>query len=155
SLTVFGNISGGRGTAFHIGASPTAANQDNGHLILPNANSYVGDTFIDQGWVTVQNNLSLGGFVYGGDTIQPTATVRAGAALHLKPRTPGASFNLIRNLVLSGDGISHNFGLINHKGALMSLGGLNTVGGPVDLNPGGQPNIRSSDIQLNGNAGIG
>src|SRR5262249_36442714 len=75
-----------------------------------------------------------------------------------------ADLTLIRNLVLTGTGITHqtptqaastNFPLIDSKGALMSLGGLNTVGGPFDFNAPLTPDIRSSDIQLNANAGIG
>jgi len=123
--------------------------QDAGQLILPIANTYLGNTIIEQGWVTVQNNNSLGGTIGGqGDTVQPGTIVRTGAALHLRPLTPTSPpFNLLENLVLAGNGITHPFGLINQKGALMSLGGLNALGGIV--------NNRSSDIQLSGNAGIG
>src|SRR5262249_35786084 len=79
-----------------------------GHLILPNANTYIGATSIEQGWVTIQNNNSLGSLIGGPDTVQPGTTVLAGAALHLKPLTPtSAPFNLIENLTLSGNGITH------------------------------------------------
>ncbi len=126
---------------------------DPGQLILPGANTYTGWTDIRGGWVTIQNNFSLGGYIAGGDTIQPTVTVEPGAALHLKPLTAGASLNIVKNMVLGGTGINHPFALINHKGALESLGGINTIGGPVDLGLG--LGIRSSDIQLNGVTGIG
>jgi len=120
-----------------------------GHLILPFSNNYTGRTFIHEGWITVQNNNSLGSGLSGSDTIQPRTEVESGAALHLKPKTPDASFNLLENLVLSGNGITHAFGLISQKGALMSLGGNNVVGGIVTQQ---QP---TTDTQLNGNAGIG
>src|SRR5439155_640693 len=59
--------------------------EDGGHLILPYANTYTGPTQVEQGWVTIQNDESLGAFIYGSDTIQPPTTVSAGASLHLKP----------------------------------------------------------------------
>ncbi len=201
-----------------------------GQLILPVANSYLGTTTIQQGWITVENNQSLGGFILGiGDTAQRLTTVVAGAALHVKAPSatiaaaPGGaiavdriapltgstvtitttaphafsvgemivvsgvgvagyngtfavtsvptsttftyfnpmtglaasggggvlapSLNIVENLVLAGNGIAHPFPLINQKGALMNLGGTNTIGGPN--------NNRSSDIFLNGVAGIG
>src|SRR5262249_39389104 len=70
SLTVSGNISGVRSSKLH--------KEDAGQLILPNANTYLGDTEIEQGWITVQNNMSLGGYVFGSDTIQPVTTVDNG-----------------------------------------------------------------------------
>jgi autotransporter-associated beta strand protein len=220
-----------------ITGGATFHKEDLGHLILPYANTYTGNTQIEQGWVTIQNDQSLGTYVYGSDTVQPTATVSTGAALHLKPLVLGiagaaengstvtittpsthtllvgdtvqitgftglaagyngtftvatvptantftykdnatglpasgggsvyADLTVVRNLVLSGTGITHavgnqaastNFPLIDRKGALMSLGGVNSVGGPFDVTPSSaQPNIRSSDIQVNVNTGIG
>src|SRR5206468_460052 len=82
SLTVSGDIAGIRSTTFH--------KEGHGQLILPNSNTYVGDTIIEQGWITIQNSLSLGQYIPGSDTVQPTTTVLAGAALHLRPMTPGA-----------------------------------------------------------------
>ncbi|MFM7148833.1 MAG: autotransporter-associated beta strand repeat-containing protein, partial [Gemmataceae bacterium] len=118
-----------------------------GHLILPNANDYTNKTYIEQGWITVQNVQALGALLPGSDTVQPPAIVSPGASLHLKPPTADASFNFLKNLVLEGTGITHPFELINRKGALMSLGGNNTVGGIIGS--------RTSDIQLAGVAGIG
>jgi autotransporter-associated beta strand protein len=142
SLTVTGNI--GLGSLQKV---------DNGQLILPNANNYTGTTTIEQGWITIQNNLSLGGYILSlGDTMQPATTVFAGAALHLKPLVAGANLNVVRNFVLAGNGITHPFDLIGGKGALMALGGNDIVGGPINLGAGG---IRSSDVFLNGVVGIG
>ena len=61
-----------------------------GQLILPAANTQLsGPTEIWEGWVTVQNNNSLGLQVVDrskGETVQPDSiTVRGGAALHLLP----------------------------------------------------------------------
>jgi autotransporter-associated beta strand protein len=138
SLTVQSDISGGA-TLVKVGT---------GQLILPNANDYTSQTQIQQGWITIQNNMSLGAFVNGSDPVQPAVVVSSGAALHLKPSAPGVSINLVKNMVLSGNGITHPFGLISQKGALMTLGGADTIGGPNAA-------ARTSSIQLNGNAGIG
>jgi autotransporter-associated beta strand protein len=133
SLTVIGNISGTLETAFEkLGT---------GQLILPNPNTYLGPTLISQGWVTVRDNQALGAHVPGlGDTVQPLVHVQPNAALHLKPLTPTGVLNFPKNLILAGNGISHPFGLINQKGALMNLGGFNT---------------ESGDVKLDGQAGIG
>src|SRR5262249_33504600 len=71
-------ITGSRGTTFH--------KEDLGQLILPYANSYTGDTQIEQGWVTIQNDLSLGTYVYGRDTAQPPTHLSTRGAPHPKPR---------------------------------------------------------------------
>jgi autotransporter-associated beta strand protein len=147
SLSIYGNIDGAYTTTFHKGGL--------GHLILPNNNTYLGPTNIDQGWVTVQAPHSLGDFVYGSDTIQAGTRVFPGAALHLKAQDPAVPFNLVENLILAGNGITHNYGLINQKGALENLSGNNTVGGPVNFGTAAFPDWRSSNIQLAGNAGIG
>jgi fibronectin-binding autotransporter adhesin len=112
-----------------------------GHLILPFANTYFGATNIQQGWVTVQNNNSLGADSSGqAPTLRPYTTISDGAALHLKSLTPGTTFNLINNFNVSGNGILHPFSLINQAGAIQNLDGNNILAGI---------------IQLNGNAGIG
>lgn len=130
-----------------------------GQLILPYRSDYTGVTAIEQGWVTVQNTQSLGAFVYGADTLQPRTTVANNAALHIRPRDFSTPFQFLENLTLSGNGIvNHPFPLINQKGALMSLGGNNTIGGPVNVevnNPVNAPSFRTSDIFLTGNTGIG
>jgi autotransporter-associated beta strand protein len=148
SLTVTGDISGGSSTNFE--------KFDNGQLILPNANDYTGLTFINQGWVTIQNDQSLGARIPGlGDTIQPPAFVANGAALHLKPLLVGGAIHLAKNLILSGNGISHPFGLISQKGALMNLAGVNTVGSETIVDPVLGPVNITSWIQLEQNVGIG
>jgi autotransporter-associated beta strand protein len=219
SLTVTGVISGGNLTNFE--------KFDNGQLILPTPNTYTGLTFINQGWVTVQNDQALGARIPGiGDTVQPPAFVANGAAIHLKPLTaaiagatevgatvtittltphnftvgetvqianvgvagyngnftissvptptsftyaatqsglaPSAggtatetSLHLAKNLVLSGDGITHNFGLISQKGALLNLGGANTVGSQTIIDPELGAVVVSSWIQLEQAVGIG
>lgn len=145
SLTVTGNVSGAQGTTFR--------KVRQGQLILPNANSYIGPTSIDAGWVTIRDNRSLGvpvgqvGNQILGDTVQPTTTVAPGASLHLKPLVAGNNLDILENLVLGGVGVVHPFSLIGQKGALVSLDGVNRIGGLIDN--------RSSDIRLNGIAGIG
>ena len=113
SLTVSGVINDVAPTIFH--------KEDAGDLILPNANNITGAMQIEQGWVTIENNLSLGGAIKGADTIQPTATVLAGAALALLAPT-GSSLDLVKNLVLSGNGITQPFDLISQKGAAVEPG---------------------------------
>jgi autotransporter-associated beta strand protein len=128
-----GIITGPRGTTFQ--------KADGGQLILPTANAYFGPTDIQQGWITIQNNQSLGARTPRlGDTAQPITTVEAGAALHLKSPTPGGTLTVPNNFILAGLGINHPFALISQQGALMNLDGLNTLTG---------------NIQLNGTAGIG
>ncbi|MFO0880161.1 MAG: Ig-like domain repeat protein [Gemmataceae bacterium] len=136
SLTVSGQISGAA-TLIKLGT---------GQLILPRANSYTNQTRIQQGWVTIRDAGAFGPLGVGSDTIQFGVIVSAGASLHLKPNA-GQSINLIKPLTLSGTGITHPFALINQKGALVSLGGDNTIGG--------SNTSRKSDIVLNGVAGIG
>src|SRR5439155_4714736 len=126
SLSVRGNIGGIRST--------TLDKLGSGQLILPRANSYAGPTSIQAGWVTMQNNNSLGPRIFGiGDTAQPMVTVFDGASLHLKPLTPGANLNLDHNLSISGTGMTHPFSMIGREGALMSLGGGNTVSGNIEF----------------------
>jgi autotransporter-associated beta strand protein len=144
SLTVVPNAgNGGAGVITGGGRFflETLEKTDGGQLILPSANTYQGPTDIHQGWITIQNNQSLGAHVLGlSDTVQPYTTVEAGAALHLKTTVPGATLTVPNNLNLAGLGITHPFALMSQKGALMNLDGINTLTG---------------SIQLNGVAGIG
>ena len=130
SLTVTGTISGGNLTKLR-----------GGDLILPFANTYGGKTDVKEGWITVQDNNSLGtkpiGMVH---TLWQPTTVFAGAAVHLLPLVAGTSLLVPNNFVLSGNGIDHPFDLIDQAGAIENLAGNNTLSGI---------------IQLNGNAGIG
>lgn len=124
-----------------------------GHLILTQASTnFRGQTFISEGWVTIQNNDALGGnkfiidpitgsfLVDVGDTVQPGTFVYAGAALHFKSPTANGVLTVPENLVLNGTGITHPFGLISQKGALMSISGNN---------------LSTGEIKLNGQVGIG
>ncbi|QDU22179.1 hypothetical protein [Urbifossiella limnaea] len=129
-------IVGGRGTDFvKLGA---------GHLILPQANPYFGRTLIEQGWVTVQNNRSLGDVVPAtalGKTAQQPTIVSAGASLHLALTAPGVVLTLAEeHIVLEGLGLGslpgqeqHPYSFINQKGALINLGGDNIITGDVGL----------------------
>jgi autotransporter-associated beta strand protein len=119
-----------------------------GHLILPIANTYLGTTRIEQGWVTAQNAASLGGRfetvvrpapaanvnpIGQGDTAQPPTVVSSGAALHLRPLTPGASLTFPENLTIAGVGPAHPYSFIDRRGALMNLDGNNTWAGDIGL----------------------
>jgi autotransporter-associated beta strand protein len=111
-----------------------------GELILPIANPYSGPTDIHQGWITIQNNQSLGTQTPNeSQTVEPYTTVEAGAALHLNPAS-GTNLNIANNLYLTGTGIAHPYAALNHEGALLSLTGNNVMSGL---------------IELSGNAGIG
>ncbi len=127
SLTVVGNISGSKFNDF--------VKRGTGHLILPNANSYTGRTRIEQGWVTIQNNRSLGAdnSPITSQTVQPATYVSAGAALHVRPLVPGAPLTIPENLNIAGVGIDHPYALLGRKGALMNLDGVNTWTGDIGL----------------------
>jgi fibronectin-binding autotransporter adhesin len=126
SLTVASNIGGGQGT--------TLAKDSTGQLILARANSYLGATNVVAGWITVQDSGALGGTVTGlADTIQPLVTVQAGAAIHLKALSSGTGLTISKNFILSGLGISHPYSMINQEGALLNLGGVNTLSGDIAL----------------------
>ncbi len=106
-----------------------------GNLILPDANPrFAGNVTIDAGWVTVENDTSLGTHVNGvGDTQQPTVTVASGAALHLDPQG-GSNMIVGQNLALAGTGlVDPTYGLIRSMGAVENLAGINTLTGNVTL----------------------
>jgi autotransporter-associated beta strand protein len=147
SLTILSQLFAGSSTS----AGATLEKEDGGQLILPNANpNFFGPTNIKAGWITIQNAKSLGDFLTNAsDATQQPTTIAAGAALHLKPLTPGANIDLVRNLIVAGTGITSNFPLINQKGAVMSLGGNNIIGGPDPTTN------RMSGMKLNGVVGIG
>ena len=142
SLTITGN-----GTTSGIvggGNLNTLDKWGYGDLILPTANQYVSANNIEQGWVTVQNNQSLGVQQNLIQTKQTYTTVDAGAAVMLDPQS--GFLTLANNFALSGNGIAPGinvppvFGLINADGAIENLNGSNLLTGI---------------IQLNGNAGLG
>jgi large repetitive protein len=106
-----------------------------GNLMLPVANLELrGPTRIDDGWITIGHQRSLGPRIVDqrlGETAQPNVvTVSPGAALHLSPA--GADINLANRLNLFGMGISHPFAMLQ-QGALLSLGGNNTISGDIFL----------------------
>ncbi len=105
-----------------------------GQLILPKANNGLNwNIDIVQGWVTIENNNSLGQTVPDADqNLQPTTTVEEGAALHLM----GSATNpvdMTQNLVLDGTGFDHTFGEINQQGALENIDGINTINSNITL----------------------
>ena len=130
----------------------TLVKRGTGHLILPNANTYGGQTLIQEGWVTIRNNQSLGQ-QSGTQTTRPYTEVSAGAALHLLPAA-GQSLNLPYNLILAGTGIDHPYSIIDGQGstpqltggALMNLDGINTISGIIQFN--GQAGIGVAQIGL-------
>ena len=138
SLTVNGAISGTQ-----------LEKLDAGQLILPRDNTYTGGTLITQGWVTIETDQALGARAPGiGDTAQAATVVADGAALHLKPLT--GNLNLVDNLILSGNGITHPFAFISQKGALMNLSGDNVLGSATIAGV-----TSGSTIQLGNVTGIG
>ena len=128
SLTVTGDIGGGSLTKLRPG-----------HLILPNNNSYTGDTFIQEGWITIQNSGALGNVAMSPITQRQNAVISGGAALHIRPGGMTA-ITENHNYIVTGSGISHPYDKLNQKGAILNLAGVNTLTGI---------------IRLNGSAGIG
>jgi autotransporter-associated beta strand protein len=104
-----------------------------GQLILPTANDgFTGNIDIQHGWITVENNDSLGAHIKGvGDTMQATVTVENTASLHLDG--VGGAINIAQNLVLAGMGFKHNFDSISQMGAVENINGINTISGNVTL----------------------
>ena len=126
SLTVLGKITGASNTSF--------IKRGAGHLILPGANTYTGPTQIEQGWVTIENNNSLGARIVGlGDTQQPPTYVLTGAAIHIKSPTPTTKLIIDEHITLAGTGFSHPYSFISSKGALTNIGGDNTWTGDIEL----------------------
>jgi autotransporter-associated beta strand protein len=148
SLTVTGNINGTSvisGGAAGGGEIPMKlVKEGDGNLILPNPNlGLTSPIEIQNGWITAQDNNSLGTRIPGlGDTSQPTVTVDPGAALHLDPLS--GNLTISQNLVLAGMGINHLFGQLNQQGAVENLAGINTLSGNVVLK--GQVGIGVEDV---------
>ncbi len=141
SLTVTGGI-GDDNLSLVAGTDPVAltlSKVDGGQLILPNSNRYLYIQWaIEQGWVTVEDQYSLGGLLNGAGLNVPQGayfdtTVDSGAALMLRSFYPNTSLTLSTNLILAGDGVSHAFGLINQMGAVEHLEGVNTLSGNITL----------------------
>ncbi len=121
----------------------TLAKRGLGHLILPVNNTYNGQTFIEQGWVTVQSNIPFGPYISTlGPTVQRDTIVSSGAAVHIKKLTPASpNLTINENITIAGNGPDYlTYSFINGKGALMNLDGDNTW---------------TAEIRLSGVAGIG
>jgi hypothetical protein len=124
-----------------------------GQLVLPVANSQLnGPTEIRNGWITIQNNQSLGRPVVDvtrGETVQPNVvTVRGGASLHLLPQT--GDLVLANRLILAGQGMDHPFAMLE-QGALLSLRGNNRITGDVGLTTssiGGPPSPEANLVGI-------
>jgi autotransporter-associated beta strand protein len=101
-----------------------------GELVLTSANTYLGpsngegssQTYLDEGWITMQNNQALGGqYAVLAPDVQPGITVADGAALVLKKDSAGNNINLAYNIALAGTGINNPHPWLNQDGALLSL----------------------------------
>ena len=106
-----------------------------GQLILPVANSQLlGELHIAEGWITVQDSLSLGPVVADparAQTVQPNPIkIDSGAALHLRPLA--GNINIANNIRAFGQGIHHPFAMLE-EGAILSLGGNNVLSGDIQL----------------------
>jgi autotransporter-associated beta strand protein len=106
-----------------------------GHLILPIANPSLGGLVrIEQGWVTMQNVLSLGKNTPTlSQTVQPATYVSNNAALHIRPLSPGTPMTIFENVNIAGLGPAHPYQFINKKGSLMNLDGNNVWAGEIGL----------------------
>ncbi len=106
-----------------------------GELVLTASNTYTGQTFIRQGWITIRNNRALGGAVPGPDTIQPETYVAQGAMLVLKQTRSVNPLPIVvpERIIASGQGIDHRFPELNQRGAILNLSNLNTITGIVTL----------------------
>lgn len=156
SLTITGGLINNNGgysgpTITLPSLAPWIAKVGDGQLILPNSNlDFYGNWEIKAGWVTVQNQYSLGGSQKGLPNNVPqgalfTTQVDSGAALMLLPFNPDSNMSLgDTNLILQGDGVTHAFSLIDDMGALENLAGVNTIQGDVTLE--GQVGIGVEEI---------
>src|SRR5439155_13261197 len=95
--------------------SVTKENQ--GTLFLTTADSYGGNTFLNQGILNIQDSDALG-------ALGTTTTVMDGAQLQLQAGAGGPLNVASENLILAGTGIAGT-------GALLNVAGNNTWGGPT------------------------
>ncbi|MEW6156630.1 MAG: autotransporter-associated beta strand repeat-containing protein, partial [Verrucomicrobiota bacterium] len=103
-----------------------------GTLVLLNANSYTGATFINQGALQVRHASGLG-------TTDNGVTVQTGGALELQG---GISIGA-ESLTLNSTGISSG-------GALRNVSGDNTFGGAITLNSASRINSDAGTLTLSG-----
>lgn len=133
SLTI--EPSGGVGTsAVNGGNGDTLTKVGTGQLILPSANTnFTGNVDINAGWITAENNNSLGtARLHLGVREQPLVTIRPNAALMLDAPT-GTTLNLPENFVISGTGITHPFSEIDQQGAIENIAGANSIEGNIEI----------------------
>ncbi len=147
SLTISGGLINSSGYSNLIWIAKVGG----GQLILPNANTnFYGSWEIQQGWITVQDQDSLGGTQNGifpnfNQGAEFNTYVDSGAALMLLPFNPNSNMSLGNtNLILQGEGISHAFPLIDNMGAVENLSGVNTIAGNITLE--GQVGIGVEEI---------
>ena len=139
--------------ALSSGTATSFVKVGTGHLVLPVANTQLsGPTRIQNGWITIQNNQSLGRPIVDqtrGETAQPNiVTVRGGASLHLLPQA--GDLTLANRLILAGQGIDHPFAMLE-QGALLSLRGNNRLTGDIGLTTsltGGPPSPEDSLVGI-------
>jgi autotransporter-associated beta strand protein len=100
SLTVTGEITD---TLINPVPRSTLIKQGDGHVILPTENTYTDRTEIRAGWITAQNDRSLG-FMnpVHAPTLRPYTTIAAGAALHIKPPGTASTATLTHEYDLDG-----------------------------------------------------
>ena len=109
-----------------------------GRQVLTGANSYSGATTISAGAFNIQNATALGSAASG-------TTVASGAALELQ----GSIAVTSEALALNGTGIANG-------GALRSIAGANTYGGPITLGSAARINADASTLNITGGiAGAG
>jgi autotransporter-associated beta strand protein len=129
------------GSLNSVGQTLTKTGQ--GHLKMPTANEFfTGDVEIISGWITIQDEESLGVLPPGVSQNQrPNVSVFPGAALHIKPLNPGESLTIQQNFTIAGQGFEHAYDQISNKGAITSLNGINYLPGNIRL--GGEAGIGS------------
>ena len=134
-----------------IGNEPTNNQPSNvtkfgdGELVLTAANTYTGQTFISEGWVTARNSRALGADIPTlPDTRQPETYIAPGAMLALKQTRTAVPLDISipERIYASGDGIDHlaeplytgTAGLeLNHNGVILNLSGNNSMTGVITL----------------------
>lgn len=106
-----------------------------GEVILPNANTYSGDTRIQAGTLTIRNNNALGTPANG-------TFVAAGGSLDLD----GSG----GNLTITSEALTLNGTGFNNTGALRSMVGQNSWSGNVTLASNSQINVDAGRLTISG-----
>jgi autotransporter-associated beta strand protein len=175
SLPTDASVGANRGSTLFLGDPSTGAGTVQGAggltktgagtVVLPNADSYFGSTFVTNGVLEVQDSQSLGvappGFAVESES---SATVSSGAALWVagqRPRDNQAGVTITQPLILAGTGI-------NATGALFNVSGTDVLSGDIGLTgdtfigvtlgsgaPGGSELSLTGDISdVTGNFGL-